>query len=572
MNECAMLHVPDSRYCFPVGEKELVIRLRVSKKDRNAKIYLVYDCKYQFQDRQNKIQMERKYTDRLFDYYEIQLKLEDVRLAYIFQIEENGEISYYSEDGLTKNYSFQEGFYNFFQMPYINKNDLLPVVEWMRDAVFYQIFVDRFFMGNKKKDTSYINMGWNEKPTPKSFAGGDLRGIIEKMDYLKSMGITALYLTPIFKSVSNHKYDTIDYMEIDEQFGNREDFKELVELAHQNGIRVVLDAVFNHCSMNLRQFQDVLFNGKQSKYYDWFLIDGDYPIPEKINYECFASCNYMPKLNTANPNVQEFLLQIAVYWIREFGIDGWRLDVSDEISHEFWRKFRSAVKKEKKDAVVIGENWHDAYPYLRGDQYDSIMNYAFTKACLDYFARNTFDAKAMAEKLSGNLMRNTEPVNRMMLNLLDSHDTHRFFSEIGCDKDKLLAAIALEMVYIGAPCLYYGTEICMEGGYDPDSRRGFDWDESHWDKKVWKEIQRLTHMRKRRQIKNGDISIYEKNELLCIERSCGKEKIMLCMNMTDTEKTVEFSGYAPLCSNRAAWMGTNAVIDGKGYQIAEKID
>ena len=152
-----------------------------------------------------------------------------------------------------------------------------------------------------------------------------------------------------------------------------------------------------------------VYKRQESPYYDWFLIDGAYPVPSRANYECFAECTYMPKLDTANREVQEYLIGIACYWIREYGIDGWRLDVSDEVSHVFWRRFREAVKKEKADAVIIGENWHDAYPYLRGDQYDSIMNYAFTKACLDYFARKTFDAKQMAEKLSSNLMRNMEP-------------------------------------------------------------------------------------------------------------------------------------------------------------------
>ena len=225
-------------------------------------------------------------------------------------------------------------------------------------------------------------------------------------------------------------------------------------MAHEKNIRVVLDAVFNHCSMEMKQFQDVLEKGKASPYYHWFLIDGDFPDPEKMNYECFAACNYMPKLNTANEEVQNFLLEVATYWIREADIDGWRLDVSDEVSHEFWRKFRKAVKEEKSDSVIIGENWHDAYAYLMGDQYDSIMNYAFTKASLDYFAKGVFSAKQMAEKLSSNLMRNTEPVNCMMLNLLDSHDTHRFYTEVNRDKAKVLAAIALEMIFPGAPCIY----------------------------------------------------------------------------------------------------------------------
>lgn len=566
MNEYAMLHVPDSRYCFPTGEKELVIRLRVSKENRGAQIYLLYNCKYIFQDTQNRILMELKYTDRLYDYYERKLTLEDVRLAYIFEIHEENRTLYYSEDGLTESYCFAEGFYNFFQMPYINKNDCMPVVDWMRSAVFYQIFVERFAFGDRKKDASYINMKWGELPTPKSFAGGDLKGIIEKLDYLEALGITALYLTPIFTSISNHKYDTIDYFNIDPRFGTKEDFRELVGLAHKKGIRIVLDAVFNHCSMQMAQFQDVLRQGTRSPYYDWFLIDGEYPDPERINYECFASCNYMPKINTANRAAQDFLLEIACYWIREFDIDGWRLDVSDEVSHEFWRRFRRAVKEQKQDCVIIGENWHDAYPYLRGDQYDSIMNYSFTKACLDYFAKERFSAKQMAEKLSGNLMRNTETVNYMMLNLLDTHDTHRFFTEVGKDKEKLLGAIALEMLFPGAPCIYYGTEICMEGGYDPDSRRCFDWEEENWDPYVTDTVKKLTALRKKKVLQYGDVRIAEEDKMLCIRRTLEGDELRLYINLSGEEQTPDGDGCEILCAN--GW--ENRTLRHKGFVVFGK--
>ena len=243
-------------------------------------------------------------------------------------------------------------------------------------------------------------MKWGDKPTPKNFAGGDLRGIINHLDYLSNLGITAIYLTPIFKSPSNHKYDIINYYLIDEHFGSLGDLKELIEKAHQKGMRVILDAVFNHCSMESKEFSDVMTKGVNSPYYDWFLINGDYPDPESVNYECFASCNYMPKWNTSNSKVQEFLINVGLYWIREANIDGWRLDVSDEVSHDFWRQFRKAIKAEKSDCVLIGENWHDAYPYLMGDQYDSIMNYAFTKACLDYFAFDNFNAFDLSHQLN----------------------------------------------------------------------------------------------------------------------------------------------------------------------------
>ena len=514
------------------------LRLRMAREDEKAKVFLIYAQKYDFTFCRKKLPMEIKYSDRLYNYYEIKMRLEDVRFAYIFQIEEDGNTWYFSEDGVTKEYKFEEAFYNFFQMPYINKNDVMDTVEWMRSAVFYQIFVERFRQGNEKKDTSYINMKWDEKPTPKSFAGGDLAGIIEKMDYLKELGINALYLTPVFRSISNHKYDIIDYFTVDPQFGTKEELRQLVKLAHENGIRVVLDAVFNHCSMEMQQFQDVLEKGRESRFYDWFIIDGDFPEPEKMNYECFAACNYMPKLNTANEEVQDFLLEIAIYWIREADIDGWRLDVSDEVSHGFWRRFRKAVKKEKPDSVIIGENWHDAYAYLMGDQYDSIMNYAFTKACLDYFAKGVFSAKDMADKLNSNLMRNTEQVNRMMLNLLDSHDTHRFFTEVNKDKDKMLAAIALEMVFEGAPCLYYGTELCIEGGYDPDSRRGFPWDTKSWDMDFLEKVKELIRIRKQPAVQYGEIKIEEEQEMLHVERMWENSKIILRINMTEEEKKI----------------------------------
>ncbi len=565
MNEYAILHIPDSQYCFASKEKELVLRLRMAREDEKAAVSLIYACKYDFSIERNQRKLEICYSDRLYHYYEIRLQLLDVRFAYIFQIEEDGKIYYYSEDGVTETYNFEEGFYNFFQMPYINSNDVMEVVEWMRGAVFYQIFVDRFYQGDCEKDTGYITMKWGEPPTPKSFAGGDLKGISTKLDYIKNLGVNAIYLTPIFEAASNHKYDISNYKRIDPQFGSEKDLKELVKKAHEYGIRIVLDAVFNHCSMEMAEFQDVLKKGRKSAYYYWFIIDGDFPDPEQMNYECFAACSYMPKLNTAEKEVQDFLIDIALYWIREADIDGWRLDVSDEVSHEFWRRFRREVRTEKKDCIIIGENWHDARPYLMGDQYDSIMNYSFTKACLDYFAKSCFSAKGMAEKLNSILMRNTEQVNHMMLNLLDSHDTHRFFTEVSGDKDRLLAAIALEMIFPGVPCIYYGTEICMEGGYDPDSRRCFDWDSSHWDMGVWKNIKELIGLRSNPILKYGRVHIFEEDEMLCVKRIYHGHSIILRINLTGKEKKIRKTETERLLSSRLyrRYLGSN------GYVLTE---
>lgn len=539
MNEAGILHIPDSRYCFAVGAKQLVIRIRLAKEDKDTKVFLLYGKKYDYHLRRQRKELFVSYEDQTFVYFETTLQLSDTRLAYIFGLENENGTSYFSEDGVTKEYDFEKGFYNFFQMSYINQADIFPSVTWMKEAVFYQIFVDRFAQGDFNKDQSYITMQWGETPTPKNFAGGDLLGILEHLDYLSDLGVTALYLTPIFQSPSNHKYDTVDYYKIDEQFGSKEQLRLLVETAHQKGIRVILDAVFNHCSMLSKEFTDVLQKGRNSNYHDWFLIEGDFPNIEAVNYECFASCHYMPKWNTSNPAVQEHLIQIGLYWIRNFDIDGWRLDVSDEVSHQFWRKFRIAVKNEKEDCVLIGENWHDAYPYLMGDQYDSIMNYAFTKACLDCFATEKFSAQGMSERLNHILMRNMEQVNQMNLNLLDSHDTHRIFTQIGGSKEKLLAALSLTFVFPGVPCLYYGTEICMEGGYDPDSRRTFDWNRENWDKTVLEQLKTLIQLKRDKRIQDGKVHIYSQNSLLVIERTLHHDKLVFYLNLGNQPQEIQ---------------------------------
>ena len=526
MNKEAILHIPKSQYAFAYNQKELRIRLRAAKDDLD-KVEIIYAVKYNWlTDRKSK-QMQKSYSDALYDYYTVTLDVPDSRIGYIFLLQSGEEKYYYSEEGLTIEYNHDKSYYNFFQYPYINETDLHKKVDWCDRAIFYQIFVDRFHMGSCSKDRNYIDKDWGELPKPKGFYGGDLPGITEKLDYLQDLGINSIYLTPIFQSPSNHKYDTIDYEEVDAMFGTNRDLKELVESAHKRGIKILLDAVFNHCSYLCKQFQDVLRKGKESVYYDWFIIRGDRPVLEQMNYECFAACNYMPKWNTNNPEVQKFLLHIATKWIKEYGIDGWRLDVADEVSHDFWRQFRKAVKAAKPDALIVGENWHDSRPWLEGDQFDSIMNYSFTKACLDYFAYEKYSAQRFCERLSEILMRNTDQVNEMILNLLDSHDTERFLTNVGENADKLKCALAVLFFFVGMPCIYYGTEIGTAGGYDPDSRRTFDWDKTHWNMDIYNTVKDLIRLRKE-QI-GGGIRIYAQNDLLVIERGT----LSLIVNNTD---------------------------------------
>jgi glycosidase len=459
--------------------------------------------------------MPKVFSEQLFDWYVTRLDLTDSRLMYVFTVTVDGEKYFFSEDGITQTFDFNLAYFNAFQLPYINACDLQKPVEWLSKAVVYEIFVDRFFMANTEgKD--YINMEWGEKPTAKSYAGGDLNGITEKLPYIQQLGADTVYLTPIFSSpTTNHKYKIIDYYNVDSHFGTNNDFKRLVETAHKMGMRVVLDAVFNHCGAGFPPFQDVLKNREKSPYFDWFIpINPDKGEYEHFGYELFD----MPKLNTSNSAVRKYFLDVAAHWQETYGIDGWRLDVSDEISHKFWREFRERVKGINPEAVIIGENWHDANPYLRGDEYDSIMNYAFTRACVDFFAEKTISAQTFSDRLNSLLMRNTTMVNDMMLNLLDSHDTDRFLTLAMTDKTALRAALACLFVFPGAAMVYYGTETDMEGGYDPDCRRTFDWTKAEPFGETAKLIQKLSALRKSGIMDNKDISIYADKDKLFIKR------------------------------------------------------
>lgn len=534
MNKHAILHIPDSQYCFAVGLHTVILRLRVAKNEFQNKISVIYGCKYEYHTTRYSQSMERHFSDSLYDYYTTTLKNIDPRLVYVFTLEDEDGLHYFSEAGVTENYDFSLAYFDCFQLPFISNSDIHKPVPWMKKAVFYQIFVDRFCYGDKSKDNSYITMDWGEIPTPLSFAGGDIVGIQEKLNYIRDLGANVLYLTPVFLSPSNHKYDPIDYTEVDPQFGSNEIFKDLIDKAHSMDIRIVLDVVFNHCSKENALFLDVIKNGRKSPYHDWFLINGDYPDTSDINYMCFGISHYMPKWNTSNPAVQEYLIGIAIDWTRNFGIDGWRLDVSDEVSHEMWRNFRKAVKTVNPDCVIIGENWHDARPYLLGDQFDSVMHYGFTKACLDFFAFETLNANEMANRLNSLLVRNTDVANSMMLNLLDSHDTERFFTRVSEDVDKLLCALALAICFIGAPCIYYGTEVGMVGKYDPDCRRTFPWDTKKWNMDIMNTVKQLLEIKQLLSLQTGDIRIECEQNLLTVKR----DSITLYINQSGNAQSV----------------------------------
>lgn len=377
--------------------------------------------------------------------------------------------------------------------------------DWVKHAVFYQIFPDRFARSQQHRKRIIPSPQWEDwsaVPTLQGYKGGDLWGVMENLDYLKNLGITALYFTPIFQSASNHRYHTHDYYQVDPLLGGNPAFLALLEAAHHRDIKIVLDGVFNHASRGIFQFHDILENGPHSPWVDWFQIL-DWPLSPYVgdrpaNYMGWAGNRALPVFNHDNPDVREYLMQIAEYWVRQ-GIDGWRLDVPFEIRTEgFWEEFRARVKAINPDAYIVGEIWGDARQWLDGTQFDGVMNYLFTGPTIafaagdrvlpemvkdrDYEPYPALSATDYAEKMRSLLQRYPWEIQLTQLNLLASHDTARLLSIAGGDRASVELATLLLFTFPGAPSLYYGDEVGLEGGIDPDCRRGFpaeeEWDQS----------------------------------------------------------------------------------------------
>ena len=529
MLNLSISHIPGTVDACPM-DGMMHLRFRVQKgMIRSAK--LVYNCdKNMWHQFRLEARMKLTFSDSELEYYSVAVSLTDTRFSYIFELTcTDGKIRYLSEEGLTENYDHTLGYFSFFQYTSQFACDTMAVPEWVKTATCYQIFPERFAVGQSDKDLSYVNTKWGVKPTPESYYGGDLAGIREHLDYLVDLGVNVLYMTPVFCSPTNHKYEITDYENVDSAFGGNEALKALIEDAHKLGIKVILDGVFNHCSCRHPFFRDAQKNGKKSPYYNWFFWKDD------GSYLTFGSVKTMPKLNTGNPDVMRYFSNIAVMWMRDYGADGWRLDVSDEISHKFLRAFRDAVLKQNPQAIIIGEDWHRAVRYLNGDEYDGIMNYGVTKACLDLLAFNTIDSIAFRDRVVRLYHTYSIAANQKMLNLLGSHDTDRFLTRVKGDADRFRTAAAIMFFYPGIPCVYYGDEIGMEGGYDPDCRRTFDWNTENWDNETRDLIKRLMKLKKEPALSDGVFGIDEKNGIITIWRTAETQTMYLLVNGTNHE-------------------------------------
>ena len=586
MNKFGILHLLDIPYAYAEDSNTLTIRIRTCKNDiKNCKIYYKdrYDYHLPYKSKDMYIVSE---TD-LFTYYETSISVKWNRYRYFFELTDfNNFTTLFNERGFidekydnTNQQSKTSNtlLINAFQFPYIAREDVYNESKWLQESIIYQIFPDRFCNGN-----SVINPK-NTKPWGYPYIdyhskfGGDIQGIIDKLDYLEDLGINVIYLTPIFKSSSNHKYNTEDYYTIDPEFGSNKLVKELIDKCHKKNIKIIFDAVFNHSGDDFFAFKDVLINQKNSKYSDWYIIN-NFPVStEKINYYTFGNAHKnMPKLNTSNPEVTKYLLDVSKFWIKEYKIDGWRLDVCDEVSHTFWKKFRDTIKSVNKDAIIIGEIMHEANNFLKGDQLDSIMNYPIKFACVDFFAKKNITAREFLNILGQNRMLYMNSINKQLLNLIGSHDTARFLTECHDNIEKMKLAICFQFTYVGVPYIYYGDEIGLCGGEDPQNRKCMIWNEKFQNHDLLNFYKKMITIRKKHPtFVHGDFKeISGENNILSYSREYNNEKYIIIINNNDHSEYIDLNANytcTNLITNKIETLNSNTLLKSMEFKILHVI-
>lgn len=547
MEFAAVYHKTSEQMSYPKNDRELVINLKTGYDV--TRVFLHYGDPFEagilggnehWTGKREEITKKKRLRNQVWWTKTVEPPFK--RCKYYFELETDEETWFYFEDGfLTREQMEAEGrILQYFIVPWMNEADICKTPDWVADTVWYQIFPDRFCRGtdeNGAEDKVFSgeengeqgqaqNRGNRFSPwrtgtvTNQERFGGNLCGIREKLSYLKELGIRGIYLNPIMAAGSVHKYDTTDYQRIDPDFGDEQEFAALVKEAHAQGIRVMADAVFNHCGEHFFPWLDVQEHGKQSKYTDWFLINDWSDLKKQGDtrdgrFYSFAFVSSMPKLNTNNEEVIEYFCRLCESWIETYDIDGIRFDVGNEVSHKFLKRIRERVKRKKPDIYLLGEIWHDATQWLVGDEYDSVMNYPLMSGIHEFFFDETRTKEDFEYQMNRCYTMYMEQSSRVMFNLLDSHDTDRLMNRFQ-DLDIFYQQLAALFTMPGSPCIYYGTEIAMEGGHDPDCRRCMPWEEldsSEYAARI-REMRQLIRLRKELEIfSEGDFKLLlEKDE------------------------------------------------------------
>ena len=443
----------------------------------------------------------------------------------------------------------------YFKFPWINPSDVFSPPQWVRDTVWYQIMPDRFCRSARSGEVSYL-VPWG-RPSRKphsAYYGGDLKGMTEKLPYLKELGIGGIYLTPVFLSGSYHRYNTFDYKKIDPLLGDENDMRNFVRTAHELGIKIMLDGVFNHCGSEFFAWKDVCANGRSSQYYDWFFINDEDFVKSRFDtadgrYFTFSFWAGMPKLNTNYRGVIDYFIDICSYWIREWDIDGIRFDVGDEVSHTFLRELRKALKAIKNDIFLLGEMWFDAINWLSGTEYDSVMNYPMSSCINDFTRKPDITSEGFMYALNRCLLMYPENVTEVLFNFLDTHDTTRVSEECSGNTDLLIQRLTMLFTMPGTPCIYYGTEIALRGRDHSDNRSCMPWDkisQGCFDG-ILAEVRKLIDIRRSNRFISGtdfEFIMHDEPRLLHYIRKDHKtdRKIGICLNAGDSPADIKAPG------------------------------
>lgn len=499
-------------------------------------------------------------------------------INYYFTVYRDGQAIYYGnrQDGLGGEGSLYPNEPPYYQIT-VYKDFKTPA--WYKEGIVYQIFTDRFLNGNKdgkvlspKKD-SFIYATWEDSPmyikdskgdtVRWEFFGGNLEGVIKKLDYLKSLNVTAIYLNPIFEARSNHKYDTGDYKKIDPMFGDEDTFKKLCHEAEKRNIKIILDGVFSHTGADSIYFNKFghyesigAYQSKESPYFKWYRF-ADYP----DEYESWWGVKDLPNVNEMDPDYIDFIItgkdSVIRKWMRD-GASGWRLDVADELPDEFIELIRKEAKEIRQDSVIIGEIWEDASnkvsyskrrKYLFGSELDSVTDYPFRDAVIA-FLKGVIDSGGFSRRIMSLYENYPREAFYSALNLLGSHDTERILTVFEDKGDKALRyfklAVIMQMTLPGVPVIYYGDEAGLKGGKDPDNRRTYPWGRE--DGEIFDFYKRITAIRSGSDVlKKGDFVFHTSGEnVLCYERSYAGKKAYVAINRSETDRTaVDFGESGP---------------------------
>ncbi|UCF78446.1 MAG: alpha amylase N-terminal ig-like domain-containing protein [Candidatus Eiseniibacteriota bacterium] len=561
----ALYHVPEIPYAQWRDSVTVSLRLRVKKNDVEGCAVVVVPGETESttgseEVKFTEIPMKWFAQDGVFEYFRAQVSAPASPVRYVFKARDGSELLYYlSDDSHTATLENVNPF-----VFSLSEATYFPTPDWVKGRVFYQIFAERFRNGDLTNDPPGVEL-WDAAPAYFNFFGGDLQGVLDGLGYLDSLGIGGIYFNPIFEATSNHKYNTADYMKIDPHFGTLETFKSLLEEAHRRGIRIVLDGVFNHSGYEFWAFQDIVKNGRASRYVDWYTIHGFPVVKEpKPNYDCWWGFADLPKLRTDNPGVREYIFGVTDFWTREVSIDGWRLDVPNEVPHGFWKEFRKKVKAIGEEKYLLGEIWDNGAAWLGGDEFDAVMNYRFRGALIDFFASEAMDPERFDETLGHTRVDYCDSVNEVMFNLLGSHDTERFLTLCGGDTAKLKLAVLFQMTYPGAPCIYYGDEIGLKGGKDPDCRRTFKWDAERQDAELLEYYRGLVTLRNNHPgLRYGDFFtlLCDRNRnVYAFARECEGELAVVAINNDRSKQPAEID------VSQMLFMHGNGVPDGKTFR------